>query len=89
MILCCRLEKVNIRKIHSLAKIFGTIVTVGGAMLMTLVKGPMLDLPWTRAYNNQDSTANSSIVQSPIKGALMITIGCFCWAGFMILQVIN
>ncbi|KAJ4719831.1 WAT1-related protein [Melia azedarach] len=84
-----KLEKVNIRKIHSLAKIFGTIVTVGGAMLMTLVKGPMLDLPWTRAYYNQDSTANSSIVQSPIKGALMITIGCFCWAGFMILQAIT
>ena len=58
--MCCRLEKVNIRKIHSLAKIFGTIVTVGGAMLMTLVKGPMLDLPWTRTRYNQESTANSS-----------------------------
>ncbi|KAE8682067.1 WAT1-related protein [Hibiscus syriacus] len=33
------LEKVNIRRFHSQAKILGTIVTVGGAMLMTLIKG--------------------------------------------------
>nr|GEW44334.1 WAT1-related protein At2g39510-like [Tanacetum cinerariifolium] len=31
----CRLEKVNIKKIHSIRKIFKTLVTVGGAMIMT------------------------------------------------------
>ncbi|KAH9703166.1 WAT1-related protein [Citrus sinensis] len=77
-----RLEKVNFRKFHSWAKVFGTIVTVGGAMFMTLIKGPVLDLPWTNHNYHQESTSNSS-VQSPIKGALMITIGCFSWAGFM------
>lgn len=53
---------------------------------MTLIKGPVLDLPWTNHNYHQESTSNSS-VQSPIKGALMITIGCFSWAGFMVLQV--
>ncbi|KAL9421953.1 hypothetical protein AB3S75_034261 [Citrus x aurantiifolia] len=83
-----RLEKVNFRKFHSWAKVFGTIVTVGGAMFMTLIKGPVLDLPWTNHNYHQESTSNSS-VQSPIKGALMITIGCFSWAGFMVLQAIT
>lgn len=62
------------------------MVTVGGAMFMTLIKGPVLDLPWTNHNYHQESTSNSSM-QSPIKGALMITIGCFSWAGFMVLQV--
>lgn len=79
---------VNIRKLHSQAKILGTIVTVGGAMLMTLVNGPMLTLPWTRSTSHHQYTG-STASQDPIKGALMITAGCFCWASFMILQVLN
>ncbi|KAF5467249.1 hypothetical protein F2P56_017095 [Juglans regia] len=43
----CGIEKVSIRSLHSQAKILGTIVTVGGAMVMTLFSGPMLKLPWT------------------------------------------
>ncbi|PON62315.1 Plant-drug/metabolite exporter [Trema orientale] len=34
------LEEVNIRRLHGQAKVLGTIVTVGGAMILTLVKGP-------------------------------------------------
>ncbi|KAJ6720390.1 WAT1-RELATED PROTEIN [Salix viminalis] len=83
-----RLEKVNIRKMHSQAKIAGTIVTVGGAMLMTLVKGTQLDLPWTKGYDQIASTGGLT-QQDPIKGALMITIGCFCWASFIILQAVT
>ncbi|XP_070680970.1 WAT1-related protein At2g39510-like isoform X2 [Malus domestica] len=80
-----RLEKINLRSLHSLAKILGTIVTVGGAMLMTLINGPMLNFPWTRRNIHQESTV-STVHQDPIKGAIMIAAGCFCWAGFMILQ---
>ncbi|XP_050385592.1 WAT1-related protein At2g39510 [Argentina anserina] len=83
-----RLEMVDIRKLHSQAKILGTIVTVGGAMLMTLVNGPMLTLPWTRSISQHQSTS-STASQHPIIGALMITAGCFCWASFIILQAIT
>ncbi|KAG4148687.1 hypothetical protein ERO13_D05G300500v2 [Gossypium hirsutum] len=31
----------------------------------------------------------SAVKQDPIKGALMIIFGCFCWAGFIILQAIT
>ncbi|KAG6765320.1 hypothetical protein POTOM_029351 [Populus tomentosa] len=83
-----RIEQVNIRKMHSQAKMIGTIVTVGGAMLMTLVKGTQLDLPWTRGYDQQAS-ASALTKQDPIKGALMIATGCVCWASFIILQSIT
>ncbi|GLT43882.1 hypothetical protein SLA2020_178080 [Shorea laevis] len=85
-----RLEKVNLRKLQSLVKILGTIVTIGGTMLMTLVTGPALHLPWTKVHNVQQA-ANSSVVtkQDPIKGAILMGIGCFCWSGFIILQAIT
>ncbi|GLT89000.1 hypothetical protein SLE2022_070040 [Rubroshorea leprosula] len=86
----CRLENVSLRKIHSLLKILGTIVTVGGAMLMTLVTGPMLPLPWTQVHNAQQGALSSAITkQDPIKGAMFMGIGCLCWSSFIILQAIT
>lgn len=65
----------------------GTIVTVGGAMFMTLFKGTMLNLPWTNLGNAHETSTSSVNKQDPIKGALMIISGCVCWSGFIILQV--
>ena len=55
-------------------------------MLMALINGPMLQFPWAKS-NNQHIFSSAATKQDPIKGALMITVGCFCWAGFIILQV--
>ncbi|CAO2816539.1 unnamed protein product [Amaranthus hypochondriacus] len=82
-----RLEKVSIKKVGSLAKVGGTMVTLGGATIMTLVKGPGLNLPWNNTnYNN---ISNNTSHQDPIKGALMIITGCLGWAAFVILQAIT
>ncbi|GMN57271.1 hypothetical protein TIFTF001_026378 [Ficus carica] len=80
-----RLEKVKIRRIHSQAKILGTIVTVGGAMFMTLVHGPLVNLPWTKPESHIDSE-NGANSQVSLKGALMIAAGCLSWSGFIVLQ---
>ncbi|XP_010554433.1 PREDICTED: WAT1-related protein At2g39510-like [Tarenaya hassleriana] len=84
-----RLEKVNVRKIPSQAKILGTIVTVGGAMLMTLVKGPLVPLPWTNNHSNSQGASNPETKQDLVKGAILIGVGCICWAGFINLQAIT
>ncbi|KAL0447969.1 UNVERIFIED_CONTAM: WAT1-related protein [Sesamum latifolium] len=87
------LERVNIKRWPSLTKVAGTLVTVSGAMIMTLVRGSIIGLPWTRHnhINSQltaaDADANSH--QNPVRGALMITAGCFCWSMFYILQAIT
>ncbi|KAE9451452.1 hypothetical protein C3L33_16704, partial [Rhododendron williamsianum] len=84
-----RLEKVNLRRLHSQAKVMGTLVTVGGAMVMTLVKGALIDLPWTKGEghgsHDQAAIASATDQQDPTKGALMMGSGCFCWAAFYIL----
>ncbi|CAH9097499.1 unnamed protein product [Cuscuta europaea] len=83
-----RLEKVNIRKLKSQAKILGTAVTMGGAMIMTFINGPVIGLPWT-----EEAQASSAVSvhaqQSSIMGAAMITAGCFCWACFFTLQAVT
>ncbi|CAN1798175.1 WAT1-related protein At2g39510 [Linum perenne] len=81
------LEKVQLSKFQSQAKILGTIVTVGGAMLMAAIKGARLDLPWTKGVVVHASSV--AAVEHPIKGALMITVGCICWAAFVNLQAIT
>lgn len=83
---CYRLENVNVRRIHSQAKVLGTIVTVGGAMAMTMFDGPMLNLPWTNHKLHHES-AKPEHNQISIKGAVMISSGCVSWSSFIILQV--
>lgn len=82
-----RLEKVKLKSIRSQAKVGGTLTTVGGAMLMTLVKGPVIDLIWTKGRTQQHQGSGGVDLQHSVKGSLMITVGCFSWACFMVLQV--
>ncbi|CAH1430579.1 unnamed protein product [Lactuca virosa] len=86
-----RLEKVNVKKLHSQGKILGTLITVGGAMVMTLVNGPLVPLPWTKGTGVHQVVASTALVSQDqhIKGAIMITAGCFCWASFYILQAMT
>ncbi|CAN6832054.1 unnamed protein product [Brassica oleracea] len=81
------LERVNLRCIRSAGKIIGTLATVGGAMIMTLVKGPVLDLFWTKGVSAPNTTGTD--IHSAIKGAVLVTIGCFSYACFMILQAVT
>ncbi|XWS56550.1 hypothetical protein CRYUN_Cryun09bG0095000 [Craigia yunnanensis] len=86
----CRLEKVNMRKLHCQAKILGTIGTIGGAMIMTIVNGPILPLPWTKVnHQHQSTNIAATTKEDPLKGAFMILVGCVCWACFVILQAIT
>ncbi|CAM8976224.1 unnamed protein product [Rhodiola kirilowii] len=84
-----RLEKINIRSIRTQAKIFGTLATVAGAMIMTLVKGPIIEIIRTKGISHVVSSSAGPDVYHTIVGSLMITAGCFCWACFMILQAIT
>ncbi|XP_019059185.1 PREDICTED: WAT1-related protein At2g37460-like isoform X2 [Tarenaya hassleriana] len=84
-----RLERVKLRCVRSAAKILGTAATVSGAMMMTLVKGPVLHLFWTKGASTNDGGTAGTDIHSAIKGAVLITIGCFSYACFMILQAIT
>ncbi|KAE9589954.1 putative EamA domain-containing protein [Lupinus albus] len=86
------LEKIKIRSIRSQAKVIGTLVAVSGAMVMTLMKGPLLGALGTHIgdnHNHNQQHNNGTNIQHTIKGTIMIITGCFSWSCFVILQSIT
>ncbi|XP_061341433.1 WAT1-related protein At2g37450-like isoform X5 [Gastrolobium bilobum] len=81
-----KLEKIKMKSIRSQAKVAGTLATVAGAMVMTLIKGPVLELFGKHGSNSHNQNSGGANLQHAIKGSVMITIGCFSAACFMILQ---
>lgn len=75
------------RRAPGLAKVVGTMVTVTGAMVMTLYKGPILEMVWSRGTNHGAPKSTDLVKKDWVRGSLMITFGSFCWSCFIILQV--
>ncbi|OVA10422.1 Drug/metabolite transporter [Macleaya cordata] len=82
-----RLEKVKIKNIRCIAKIIGTVITLGGAMLMTLYKGPVMNLFGSRAGQGHHETSSAGETNKNwVVGTLMVIASCVGWSGFFILQ---
>lgn len=87
-----RLERVNLKKVHSVAKVIGTGITVGGAMIMTLYRGPIVEFFKSGGVSHHaaaaTTTSDGSSDQHWVTGTLMLLASCCSWAGYFILQVI-
>ncbi|XP_059630237.1 WAT1-related protein At4g08290-like [Cornus florida] len=83
-----RLELVKIKEVRSQAKVIGTLLTLTGALAMTLYKGPIINLFWTPKTSHFVST-NDSSDKHWVTGTICILIGCFAWSCFFILQSIT
>ncbi|MBA0564208.1 hypothetical protein Golob_009163, partial [Gossypium lobatum] len=68
-----RLEKINIARKDGLAKVLGTIVSVGGATVITLYKGPIL-------------LHQSNNMQNWTLGCIYLLGHCLSWAGWLVFQ---
>ncbi|CAL5195235.1 unnamed protein product [Lathyrus oleraceus] len=69
------MERVNIRSLRTIAKIFGTIICVSGAVSNTLLKGPKL------LNSSLEGDANWLL------GCLFLFGSMVAWSAFLILQV--
>ncbi|KAL0724812.1 hypothetical protein Bca4012_039411 [Brassica carinata] len=77
-----RMEKLEMRKRRFQAKVVGTLVIVVGAMLMTLLKSPLINL--FRSHLIGD--ASSSAGEEYLKATVFLLIASFSWASFFVLQ---
>ncbi|KAK1279320.1 WAT1-related protein [Acorus gramineus] len=80
-----RMEKIKLKSPRSQAKIIGTLVTIAGALVMIMYKGPILDLFHNQGHGHHDS-AGSPDEANWLKGTLMLLASCVCWSSFYILQ---
>ncbi|KAK8580254.1 hypothetical protein V6N13_143371 [Hibiscus sabdariffa] len=80
-----RLEKVNLKKIRSVAKMVGTLITVLGAMVMTLYKGPVIDFIRSGGAAHHGTTGESAD-QHWVSGTIVLLGSIFGWSSFFILQ---
>ncbi|XP_028767400.1 WAT1-related protein At5g07050 [Neltuma alba] len=92
MAVLCRMEKVDLRKVRCIAKVIGTIVTIAGAMLMTLYKGQVINFFWTQYMHRPRDYASVSPSDSAekdwLKGSILLIIATLAWASFFILQAV-
>ena len=56
----------KLKSINSQAKIVGTVATVGGAMLMTLLRVPVIKLPWTKGTTSPEHQSGGINLQNSI-----------------------
>uniref|UniRef100_A0A0D9V6V1 WAT1-related protein n=1 Tax=Leersia perrieri TaxID=77586 RepID=A0A0D9V6V1_9ORYZ len=87
-----RMEKVDLKKVRCQAKVAGTLVTVAGAMMMTLYKGPLMQMAWTSGH----AQAHAGGAEAPVAvdpsgrewflGSLFVIIATLAWASLFILQ---
>ncbi|MBA0746322.1 hypothetical protein Gogos_008855 [Gossypium gossypioides] len=84
----CRMEKIDVKKVRCQAKIVGTIVTVAGAMLMTLYKGPIVELFWTKNIHPKQSYADTTGTTDKdwVKGSILLILATLAWASLFVLQ---
>ncbi|RWW29539.1 hypothetical protein GW17_00005936 [Ensete ventricosum] len=80
------MEKVHLKKVRCQAKVMGTLVTVGGAMLMTLYKGPIMDMAWTKHAQLQHANVPAAADKDWLKGCIFLIIATLAWASLFILQ---
>ncbi|PON40846.1 Plant-drug/metabolite exporter [Trema orientale] len=88
----CRMEKMEISRHSSQAKIVGTVVAFGGAALMTLYKGISListrSLIDTQRSHNQSASDHSklSLDKDWIKGSIMLFASLLSLSAYFVLQ---
>ncbi|OMO62667.1 Drug/metabolite transporter [Corchorus capsularis] len=85
MALIFRLEKVNLKKVRSIAKIIGTVIMVPGAVIMTLYKGPAINFIKMQGGGHHGA-ASEAEAKHWVAGTLMLLARCWGWSGFYILQ---
>ncbi|XP_031259819.1 WAT1-related protein At1g09380-like [Pistacia vera] len=80
------LEKVGIRTLAGKAKVLGTFIGIGGAMLLTFYKGVEIKI-WSTNINILHHAATQHTESNKfLFGCLLVLASCFTYASWLIIQ---
>nr|XP_023924182.1 WAT1-related protein At3g28050-like isoform X1 [Quercus suber]POE96001.1 wat1-related protein [Quercus suber] len=79
-----RMEKLDFRLRSSLAKSIGTMVSIAGALMVTLYKGP--PITFAASPHNLHYELHASAQSNWLIGGLLLVAACFCFALLLIVQ---
>ncbi|KAL2334904.1 hypothetical protein Fmac_016117 [Flemingia macrophylla] len=89
MAVLIRVEIISIKRVHGLAKVLGSILSLSGAITFALVKGPPLGFMKRNSENQNHGSHPLAIVHSKgdfIRGCLMMLSANTTWSFWLILQ---
>nr|XP_012569752.1 WAT1-related protein At4g08300-like [Cicer arietinum] len=78
-----RLEVVDVKNPRGLAKIFGTVLSLIGALIMILYKGHTIQSLKSSSFHIGGKMAHSNW----IKGSILTVVSCILWSLWFILQL--
>ncbi|KAF5452699.1 hypothetical protein F2P56_027668 [Juglans regia] len=78
-----RLEVLDLRNPRGMVKVLGTLISLAGAMTMTLYKGPVMRNLWRPPIHIQGNTATR---ENWLKGSLLTLASCLTWSIWYIMQ---
>ncbi|KAJ9703976.1 hypothetical protein PVL29_005314 [Vitis rotundifolia] len=85
-----RLEKLAIRTWAGKAKVTGTLLGIGGAMVLTFYKGPQINIWSTKVHllkhKDQHVAASHRGMDNHVLGSLLAVASCFSYATWLIIQ---
>lgn len=84
------MESIDMKKVRCQAKVVGTAVTVAGAMLMTLYKGRIVEMVWSKHVHPRKSYITDTTGTGEkhwFIGCIFLIIATLAWASFFVLQV--
>ncbi|KAK4350068.1 hypothetical protein RND71_029381 [Anisodus tanguticus] len=82
-----RLERLHFLRRDGMAKILGTIASVGGATIITLYKGPPL-LGGSNSFEEEMAASPENMLDWT-RGCVYLLGHCLSWAGWMVLQEVK
>ncbi|KAG4917325.1 hypothetical protein JHK82_054804 [Glycine max] len=81
------IEKVNMKNLSAKAKVLGTFVCIGGALMLILYKGvPLIKQQPEHLADKGTITSPASKLKKWIIGSLLLTAGCLLWSSWFLMQ---
>lgn len=82
------MEKLKIKERVGQAKVFGTCICVGGAMVLSFYHGPVLHVPQAGIHWKlvEGTSEGSSGHKSSFLGPLLVIGSCVSWAFWLMVQ---